>query len=113
MRELSKNLLFQFSVACFVIIFTIVLVLGLMIRARLDVSPGVGFLVLSFALIVILLNGSKTISQQQGELKLANTGLESRVAERVEELRETNLRLTTEIDERRSAEVRLAETSKN
>jgi len=110
MRELSKNLLFQFSVACFVIIFTIVLVLGLMIRARLDVSPGVGFLVLSFALIVILLNGSKTISQQQGELKLANTGLESRVVERVEELRETNLRLATEIDERRSAEVRLAET---
>ena len=81
-----------------------------MIRARLDVSPGVGFLVLSFALIVILLNGSKTISQQQGELKLANTGLESRVVERVEELRETNLRLATEIDERRSAEVRLAET---
>ena len=107
MRELSKNLLFQFSVACFVIIFTIVLVLDLMIRARLDVSPGVGFLVLSFALIVILLNGSKTISQQQ---ELANTGLESRVVERVEELRETNLRLTTEIDERRSAEVRLAET---
>ena len=110
MRELSKNLLFQFSVACLVIIFTIVLVLGLMVRARLDVSPGVSFLVLSFALIVILLNGSRTISQQQSELRLANTGLESRVAERVEELRETNLRLTTEIDERRSAEVRLAET---
>lgn len=110
MRDISKNLLFQFSVACFVIIFTIVLVLGLMVRAKLEVNAGVGFLVLSFALIVILLNGSRTISLQQSALRRANTGLEARVAERVEELRETNLRLTTEIDERTLTEVRLADT---
>ena len=67
-------------------------------------------MVLSFALIAILLNGSRTISQQQSDLRLSSIGLEARVAERVEELRETNLRLTSEIGERRSAELLLAET---
>ena len=110
MRELSTSLLFQFSIACFVIIFTIVLVIGLVITERLEANAGIGFLVLSFALIAILLNGSRTISQQQSDLRLANIGLEARVAERVEELRETNLRLTSEIGERRSAELLLAET---
>jgi signal transduction histidine kinase/ActR/RegA family two-component response regulator len=110
MRDLSTSLLFQFSIACFVILFIIVMVIGLVVTARLDATSGIGFLVLSFALIAILLNGSRTISQQQSDLKLANIGLEARVAERVEELRETNLRLTSEIEERRSAEVLLAET---
>ena len=65
MKELSTSLLFQFSIACFVIIFTIVLVIGLVFTERLDANAGIGFLVLSFALIMILLNGSRTISQQQ------------------------------------------------
>ena len=110
MKELSTSLLFQFSIACFVIIFTIVLVIGLVFTERLEANAGIGFLVLSFALIMILLNGSRTISQQQSDLRLSNIGLEARVAERVEELRETNLRLTSEIGERRSAELLLAET---
>ena len=110
MKEYSTSLLFQFSIACFVIIFTIVLVIGLVFTERLEANAGIGFLVLSFALIAILLNGSRTISQQQSDLRLSNIGLEARVAERVEELRETNLRLTSEIGERRSAELLLAET---
>jgi hypothetical protein len=68
MKELSTSLLFQFSIACFVIIFTIVLVIGLVFTERLDANAGIGFLVLSFALIMILLNGSRTISQQQSDL---------------------------------------------
>ena len=110
MKEYSTSLLFQFSIACFVIIFTIVLVISLVFTERLEANAGIGFLVLSFALIAILLNGSRTISQQQSDLRLSNIGLEARVAERVEELRETNLRLTSEIGERRSAELLLAET---
>ena len=110
MKELSTSLLFQFSIACFVIIFTIVLVIGLVFTERLEANAGIGFLVLSFALIMILLNGSRIISQQQSDLRLSNIGLEARVAERVEELRETSLRLTSEIGERRSAELLLAET---
>ena len=100
MKEYSTSLLFQFSITCFVIIFTIVLVIGLVFTERLEANAGIGFLVLSFALIAILLNGSRTISQQQSDLRLSNIGLEARVAERVEELRETNLRLTSEIWER-------------
>ena len=110
MKEYSTSLLFQFSIACFVIIFTIVLVIGLVFTERLEANAGIEFLVLSFALIAILLNGSRTISQQQSDLRLSNIGLEARVAERVEELRETILRLTSEIGERRSAELLLAET---
>ena len=110
MKEYSTSLLFQFSIACFVIIFTIVLVIGLVFTERLEANAGIGFLVLSFALIAILLNGSRTISQQQSDLRLSNIGLEARVAERVEELRETNLRLASEIGERRAAELLLAET---
>ena len=81
-----------------------------MFTERLEANAGIGFLVLSFALIAILLNGSRIISQQQSDLRLSNIGLEARVAERVEELRETKLRLTSEIGERRSAELLLAET---
>ena len=81
-----------------------------MFTERLEANTGIEFLVLSFALMTILLNGSRTISQQQSDLRLSNIGLEARVAERVEELRETNLRLTSEIWERRSAEFLLAET---
>ena len=110
MKEYSTSLLFQFSITCFVIIFTIVLVISLVFTERLEANAGIGFLVLSFALIAILLNGSRTISQQQSDLRLSNIGLEARVAERVEELRETSLRLTSEIGERRSAELLLAET---
>ena len=110
MEEYSTSLLFQFSIACFVIIFTIVLVIGLVFTERLEANAGIGFLVLSFALIAILLNCSRTTSRQQSDLRLSNIGLEARVAERVEELRETNLRLTSEIGERRSAEPLLAET---
>ena len=110
MKEYSTSLLSQFSIACFVIIFTIVLVIGLVFTEGLEANAGIGFLVQSFALIAILLNGSRTISQQQSDLRLSNIGLEARVAERVEELRETNLRLTSEIGERRSAELLLAET---
>ena len=87
MKEYSTSLLFHFSIACFVIIFTIVLVIGLVFTERLEANAGIGFLVQSFALIVILLNGSRTISQQQSDLRLSNIGLEDRVAERVEELR--------------------------
>ena len=110
MKGYSTSLLFQFSITCFAIIFTIVLVIGLVFTERLEANAGIGFLVLSFALIAILLNGSRTISQQQSDLRLSNIGLEARVAERVEELRETILRLTSEIGERRSAELLLAET---
>ena len=87
MKEYSTTLLFPFSIACFVIIFTIVLVIGLVFTEGLEANAGIGFLVQSFALIVILLNGSRTISQQQSDLRLSNIGLEDRVAERVEELR--------------------------
>ena len=110
MKEYSNSLLFQFSIACFLIIFTFVLVIGLVFTERLEANAGIGFLVQSFALIAILLNGSRTISQQQSYLRLSNIGLEDRVAERVEELRKTNLRLTSEIWEHRSAELPLAET---
>ena len=110
MKEYSTSLLFHFSIACSVIIFTIVLVIGLVFTERLEANADIGFLVLSFALIAILLNGSRTISQRQSDLRLSYIRLEATVAERVEELRETNLRLTSEIGERRSAELLLAET---
>jgi len=112
LRNLKDNLLLQFSVASFVIIFTIAMITLLLITASLDLATGVAILILYFALIAIVWRGWRTITQQRADLELAMAGLETRVAERVEELRKANFRLQSEIGERRAAEDALAQTNR-
>ena len=71
------------------------------------IATGVGFLILYLSLIGIVWRRSR----ERGELVSAQARLETTVAERVEELRESNFRLQSEIEERRSAETALGQTN--
>ncbi len=68
----------------------------------------VGFVVLYTTLVGIVWRGRKTILNQRRELEDFNAELETRVAARIEEIRETNFRLQSEIQERRQAETELS-----
>ena len=76
------------------------------LQTTVSVVLTVGFLVLYFALVGIAWRGWKIITRQRNELELAKVGL----AHRVKELRETNMRLQSEIGERKRQKAILEET---
>lgn len=75
----------------------------------LDESVTVGTSVLLLAGVFCISPLFRTIQRAAEAMRRAKEDLEIRVAERTEELREANARLSVELDERRQAEQRLAQ----
>ncbi len=154
MRLLKENLLVQFSLASFIIIAILAIVLSVTLTAKLDrnvelleehgasmmagkmikqtdpfsipslrgnvrslqlVAFGIivaGFCILYGSLVAIVWQGWSTIVMQRDRLESANTELETRVEERVRELRESNEQLLVETSQRQQLEEQLLQSQK-
>ena len=115
-RLLKQNLLSRFSIASLVIIVTVACLIGVLLASALEtnidhLTLGVGFSVLYLGLVGIVWIGWRTITQQRSEFETVVSGLETRVVERLVELRETNLRLESEVEERRAADIAFGQTN--
>lgn len=74
----------------------------------LDEAIAVGISALMLAGVLLIAPLFQTIQQAAETLRRAKDDLEIQVAQRTEELRDTNVRLSVELDERRRAEQQLA-----